>query len=222
MANDRNPSSASSDGAAEQGRRGAGAFACLAAALALGACVEREDGGFDNEADEAAQAALTVPDEPGLRTAPAVAPRPDAAGVAPPVRDETAPAGQWFLQPGPVAAWGVPHSETVLSLACDGARGEVVVERDAVGVAADVGVITLDADGLRRGLPAVRSVTALGPRLVARIPARDPLVGRLRTATRLRVQAGGETLATTAPGPALGRVLDACREAIVPAAQPAG
>lgn len=181
-------------------------------AVMLGGCAGRE-----NEADEAARAALTFDTEaatetPAVRTAPAVAPRPDAAGIAPPLREDAAPVGQWFVQDGPVAAWGVPHSETVLAFACDGARGgDVVVTREAVGVPAEVGVITLDADGLRRGLPAVRKVTELGPQLIARIPERDPLLDRLRTATRLRAQAGDDTLLTSAPGAALARVLDACR-----------
>jgi hypothetical protein len=180
-------------------------------AVMLGGCAGRE-----NEADEAARAALTFDTEtpaetPAVRTAPAVAPLPDAAGIAPPLREDAAPVGQWFVQDGPVAAWGVPNSEAVLSFACDGAGGDVVMTREAIGVSAEVGVITLDADGLRRCLPAVRKVTELGPQLIARIPVRDPLLDRLRTATRLRVQAGGDTLLTSAPGAALARVLDACR-----------
>lgn len=195
------------DGVTRRIRVAVRVVALLAGVVSLGACTERE-----NEADEAARAALTIDaDAPALRTAPAVAPLPDAAGIAPPVREDAAPVGQWFVQDGPVAAWGVPNSEAVLSFACNDARDDVVVTREAVGVAADIGVITLDADGLRRGLPAVRHVTELGPQLVARIPARDPLLDRLRTATRLRVQAGEDTLLTSAPGPALARVLDACR-----------
>lgn len=192
--------------------RVARAAALLAgAAVMLGGCAGR-----GNEADEAARAALTFDTEaatemPAVRTAPAVAPLPGAAGVAPPLREDAAPVGQWFVHDGPVAAWGVPNSETVLSFACDGAGGDVVVTREAVGVPAEVGVITLDADGLRRALPAVRNVTELGPQLIARIPVRDPLLDRLRTATRLRVQAGRDTLLTSAPGAAVARVLDGCR-----------
>lgn len=193
------------------------AAAALVAVLMAGGCAERE-----NEADEAARAALTFnTDAPAARTAAVVAPLPDAAGSAPRMRDDVAPNGQWIVQNGPVVAWGVPYSETVLSFACDGANGDVVVARDAVGVPAEVGVITLDADRLRRSLPAVRDVTELGPRLMARIPGRDPLLDRLRTATRLRVQAGGDTLLTSGPGAALEPVLDACRAARASTASPA-
>lgn len=188
------------------------AAALLACACALSACAERE-----NEADEAARAALTTANAPALRTAPAVRPLPDAAGIAPPPVADTAPIGQWSVQAGPVAAWGVPDSEAVLTFACNDDRDEVVVRRDAVGLPVGIGVVTFDADGLRRGLPAVREVTALGPRLVSSIPAHDPLLDRLRTATRLRVLAGEDALLTTAPGAALVPVLDACRDVRTPA-----
>ena len=199
--------------------RRAGRAACaalLACAGALAGCAERA-----NEADEAARAALEFEGAThAVPTAPAIAPMPDSAGIAPAVRADAAPIGQWFVQDAgdaPVAAWGVPNSEAVLQFACDRERGEVIVRREAVGIPAGPGVITLDADGLRRGLPAVREIGALAPQLVARIPARDPLLDRARTATRLRVIAGEDVLVTSAPGAALDRVLDACRSARSPA-----
>lgn len=191
--------------------------ALLAAAWALGGCAQR-----GNEADEAARAALTIDDAtPRRHGATEPSPRPAVTHDAATARMDAAPVGQWFAQEGPVAAWGVPNSESVLSFACDAARGEIIVMRDAVGVPAQIGVIALDADGLRRDLPARREVTALGPRLVARIALHDPLLDRLRTASTLRVQAGADTLATSAPGVALERVLGACHAARRPTRVPA-
>lgn len=125
------------------------------------------------------------------------------------------PAGRWLLQESypPRAVWGAPDSEGVLQLSCDPASGQLLLERQAVDVPEDVRVLTLQADGVRMDYPAERVETALAPMLATRIALDAPLLDRLLIATRMTVAAGKDVVTTTAPGPSLRAVVEACRRA---------
>jgi hypothetical protein len=99
----------------------------------------------------------------------------------------------------------------MLVLACDRAAGQLVLERQAIGVPDDVRVVTLDADGVRMDYPAERREDALAPVLVTRVALDAPILDRLLMAQRVVFTAGTDTIATTAPGPSLRAVVDACR-----------
>ncbi len=135
----------------------------------------------------------------------------DLASFASPATSGTA-AGQWFLQEShpPRAVWGAPASEGALTFSCDLASAQLVLHRQAVGVAEDVRLVSIDADGTRMDYPAERVDTALSPMLVTTIALDAPILDRMLIAQRLVVTAGDDAIATVAPGPALRAVVDAC------------
>lgn len=127
--------------------------------------------------------------------------------------------GRWMLQESdpPRAVWGVPDSEAMLSLGCERGSGQLLLERQAIGVGHDVRVLSLEADDLRMDYPAERVDGALAPLLVTRIALDAPILDRLMIAARMAVVAGDDAIATTAPGASLRAVVDACRGAQPPA-----
>lgn len=151
----------------------------------------------------------------GAATPAAVGPSVDD-GPAPSAGEGTPPPGAWALQESdpPRAAWGAPDSESVLGFGCDRARGKLVLEREAVGVADDVRLVTIDADGTRVDYPAERVDTTLAPQLVVRIALDATIVDRLLGARHMSVAAGGDTLRAPGPGGSLRAVVDACRRGL--------
>lgn len=131
----------------------------------------------------------------------------------------TAAGGRWMLQESdpPRAVWGVPDSEAMLSLGCERGSGQLLLERQAIGVGDDVRVLGLEADDLRMDYPAERVDGVLAPLLVTRIALDAPILDRLMIAARMAVVAGDDAIATTAPGASLRAVVDACRGAQPPA-----
>jgi hypothetical protein len=129
--------------------------------------------------------------------------------------DAPVPAGRWLLQEShpPRAVWGAPGSEGVLLLSCDPAAGQLLLERQAPGAPEDIRVLTLQADGVRMDYPAHRVETPLAPMLATRIALDAPILDRLLMAGRMTVAAGGDVVATTAPGAPLRAVVEACRQA---------
>lgn len=142
---------------------------------------------------------------------------PDPARTArlrPPSTAAAASPGQWIRggdPDAPMALWGAPASEAVLTMRCDGESGRIVLEREAHALPDDVRILTLEADGVRMQYPAERVPTELGASLVTRIALDAPVLDRLLVTPGLAVVTGPETLRTGAPGPALGPVLEACR-----------
>lgn len=125
----------------------------------------------------------------------------------------TRPVGAWHLQESfpPRAVWGVPAGEGLVTVGCDRGAGQLVLDRQAIGVADGVRVVTLDADGVRMDYPAERRDDALAPVLVTRIALDAPILDRLLLARRAAFVAGDDTITTTAPGASLQAVVDACR-----------
>lgn len=145
---------------------------------------------------------------PRVETPPANS---DLAVFAPAATSATA-AGRWFLQEShpPRAVWGVPASEGMLTFSCDRANAQLVLERQAIGVADDVRLLSIDADGTRMDYPAERMDRALAPVLVTPIALDAPILDRMLIAQRLVVTAGDDAITTVAPGPSLRAVVDAC------------
>lgn len=184
-------------------------------------------------ADEAAppspRSAATFPDTPreaprpaaGNRPAPLVAMAPGGAGTS---GHAALPEGRWSLRESypPVAAWGVPDSEAMLTFACDGAGHQLVLERQAVGVPDSVRLVSIDADGTRLDYPAERIEATLAPNLVTRIALDAPILDRLLGARRIEVLAGEDAIVATAPGAALRPVVEACRRGADAAGADAG
>lgn len=155
----------------------------------------------------------TAPRGPEADVAPAPRAVPAAAGTDAGA-SATARAGRWVesrREGAPVAAWGAPASEAVLRLHCDEESGRIVLTREALALREDVGIITLEADGVRMDFPAERIPTPLGADLVTRIALDAPALDRLLATPRLAVITGDDTLQVDAPGPALRPVLEACR-----------
>lgn len=190
--------------------------ALLALALASAACAP-SPGDADHAGAPVAHggdtAQLAARGDAADARSPLVALDPDATVGA---RADVAGGGRWFLQESdpPTAAWGVPGSEGMLTIGCDRAGGQLLLERQAVGVPDDVRVVVLDADGVRMDYPAERRETTLAPMLVTRVALDAPILDRLLGAQRMRVVAGDDVIATRAPGHALRAVVEACRRGL--------
>lgn len=186
---------------------------CTFATLGLAGCGRAPD-------PATAPASLAAPPRDaaprtGAGTPAAAAPSVNG-GPAPTSGESTPPPGAWALQESdpPRAAWGAPDSESVLGFGCDRARGKLVLEREAVGVADDVRVVTIDADGTRVDYPAERVDATLAPQLVVRIALDATIVDRLLGARHISVAAGGDTVHAPGPGGSLRAVVDACRRGL--------
>lgn len=182
-------------------------LSCLLLA-GLAACAPAPESGIRVPATstDADRAAAATPSSP----AAAIAPMPDTPTTS------AAADGQWFLQESepPRAVWGVPASEGMLSLSCDREGLQLVLERQAIGVAEDVRLASIEADGTRMDYPAERVDTALAPMLRTRIALDAPIVDRMLIASRVAVTAGTDTVATVSPGPFLRAVIDGCRRGV--------
>lgn len=132
---------------------------------------------------------------------------PPTSGEAPPVE------GRWLLRETypPTATWGVPDSEGILTFSCDRGRRQLVMQRQATGVADGVRMVSLDADGTRMDYPAERIEATLAPAMVTPIALDAPILDRLLAARRIRIVAGGDAVVAAGPGAALAAVVDACR-----------
>lgn len=178
-------------------------LACIVAALGLAACTRAPD---------PAPPADATPATRGEAPSPA-APAPPKRDAAPPTSGETTPPGAWSVQESdpPRAVWGPPDSEGLLGFGCDRAAGKLLLDRPAVGVADDVRLVSIDADGTRIDYPAERVDPVLAPLLVVRIALDATIVDRLLQARRVTVIAGGDAIHAPAPGGSLRAVVDACR-----------
>ena len=194
-------------------------FAVLLCVMGIAGCGPRpadprnETGAAVADADAGDDTAARSARREGAYTRPP-RPAPDALSPDPTAADAgAAPVGTWHLQESfpPRAVWGVPAGEGMLSLGCDRAAAQLVLERQAIGVPDGIRVVTLDADGVRMDFPAERRDDALAPVLVTRIALDAPIVDRLLLARRAAFGAGTDTITTTAPGASLQAVVDACR-----------
>ena len=163
----------------------------------------------------AAPASASASTEDAGLSARADAPRAADAIATPAVAAPTSgtAAGRWLLQESdpPRAVWGVPASVGMLAFSCDRANGQLVLERQAVGVPEHVRLVSIDADGTRMDYPAKRVDATLAPLLVTPIALDAPILDRMLIARAVVVTAGTDAIATVAPGASLQAVVDACR-----------
>lgn len=117
-----------------------------------------------------------APPTPAPAPAPAPQPAPSPSPTAPPFAgnwiDAPQTPGEWFYDAG-AARFGPPQSEALLVLRCDRAGGVVELARSGTAPAATQ--ISVRTETMERGVAAVSTGGPL-PTIVARIPARDPLL----------------------------------------------
>lgn len=176
------------------------AAATLATCLALAACVP--------PAPEPA---------PAPAPSPSPAPSPTVAAPAPvPAFNDWMDApqtpGEWFYRATPgggLAAFGPPQAEALLSLRCDRAAGVVEIVRTGSAGAALPMVIRTET--MQRSVDAVPADGAL-PTIVARVPARDPLLDAMAFSRgRFAVEVSGLAALYVPSYPEVTRVIEDCR-----------
>lgn len=167
-------------------------------ALALAGCVP---------APEPAPAPSPAPAPPSI---PAPAPSP-AVQVSPPFgghwMDAPVTPGDWRYVGG-VARFGVPGSEPLLTLTCDHAAGVVEISRPGSVPASSMLVRTETQERSIAAMPAPGGP----PNIVARIPARDPLLDAMAFSKgRFAIEVSGLPGLYVPSWPEVTRVIEDCR-----------
>lgn len=156
---------------------------------------------------------------PEQTPAPTPAPPPAPAPAPSPADQTPLPfAGNWMDAPVTVGDWsyadgiarfGEPASEARLTLSCDRAMGMVEILRSGSAVATLPMIVRTET--LERSVDAVPVPGAL-PRIVARIPARDPLLDAMAFSKgRFAIEAGGMPSLHVPSWPEVTRVIEDCR-----------
>lgn len=169
----------------------------LIACGALAACVP---------APPAPPATPTPAPAPGPRPAPAPSPTP------PPFAgnwiDAPQTPGDWFYDAG-AARFGPPQSEALLVLRCDRPNGVVEVVR--AGTAPGATQMSIRTETMDRGVAVTPSPGPL-PTIVARIPARDPLLDAMAFSRgRFAVEITGLPTLYVPAYPEVTRAIEDCR-----------
>lgn len=116
--------------------------------------------------------------------------------------------GDWSYAAG-TARFGVPGSDAPLTLRCDRAAGAVEVVR--AGSAAAASPMIIRTETMERAVDAVPG-SAAGPSVVARIPARDPLLDAMAFSRgRFAVEVSGLPALYVPAYPEVTRVIEDCR-----------
>ena len=122
--------------------------------------------------------------------------------------DVPATPGDWSYANG-LARFGEPASGTRLTLRCDRAAGAIEIARAGEAVAALPMIIR--AESMERGIDAVPSRSD-PPSIVARVPARDPLLDAMAFSKgRFAVEVGGLETLYVPSWPEVTRVIEDCR-----------
>lgn len=148
---------------------------------------------------------------PAPRPAPAPLPAPAPVVQAPPPaagwQDMPITPGDWTYAAG-TAQFGQPGYQPLLTLRCDLATRTVEIARYAA-VAAQPLIVR--AEAMERSIGAALTAEA-SPRLVARVPARDPLLDAMAFSKgRFAVEVGGLPTLYVPPYPEVTRVIEDCR-----------
>lgn len=115
--------------------------------------------------------------------------------------------GDWYYQAG-AARFGPPQSEALLVMRCDRAAGVVEVARSGNVATTQMAIRT---ETMERGVAAAPAGGPL-PTVVARIPARDPLLDAMAFSKgRFAVEVAGLTTLYVPSYPEVTRVIEDCR-----------
>lgn len=162
----------------------------------------------------AALAACVPPPAPTPAPAPAPAPLPAPAPTPTPPpfagnwMDAPQTPGDWYYEAG-AARFAPPQSEALLVLRCDRVARTVDVVRTGSPPAATQ--MTIRTETMERGVSAAPVGGPL-PTLVARIPARDPLLDAMAFSKgRFAVEAPGLATLYVPSYPEVTRVIEDCR-----------
>lgn len=165
----------------------------------------------------AALAACVPPPAPTPTPAPAPAPAPAPMPAPVPTptplpgtttwMDAPQTPGDWYYQAG-AARFGPPQSEALLVMRCDRAGGVVEIARTGNVAATQMAIRT---ETMERGVAAAPVGGPL-PTVVARIPARDPLLDAMAFSKgRFAVEVAGLTTLYVPAYPEVTRVIEDCR-----------
>ena len=161
-------------------------------------------------------AACVPAPEPTPTPAPAPAPTPTPTPVATPSPvpsfanwiDAPATPGDWTYANG-MALFGEPASGSRLSLRCDRAAGVIEISRAGQAVAPLPMIIRTEF--IERGIDAAPARSD-PPSIVARVPARDPLLDAMAFSKgRFAVEVGGLQTLYIPSWPEVTRVIEDCR-----------
>jgi hypothetical protein len=116
--------------------------------------------------------------------------------------------GDWSYAAG-IARFGEPGSEPRLTMRCDRAAGTVEIWR--AGSATAALPMTVRTETMERSVDAV-PVPGAQPAIVARIPARDPLLDAMAFSKgRFAIEIGGLPTLYVPSWPEVTRVIEDCR-----------
>lgn len=167
----------------------------LAACLALAACVP---------APEPAPAPAPAPTPAPSPVVPAPAPAPTFSNWM----DAPLTPGEWSYEGG-IARFGEPASEPRLTLRCDRAGGVVEIARAGTAVAPLPMIVRTETSERSIDAGPARSDPAS---IVARVPARDPLLDAMAFSRgRFAVEVGGLPALYVPSYPEVTRVIEDCR-----------
>jgi DNA-binding transcriptional LysR family regulator len=160
----------------------------------------------------------TPPPAPAPPPPPQAAPAPVLA-PPPPSQDwrETPVASgdwRWSRENGAsVSRFGVAGQPPALEVRCDAARGEVVLVLAAATTASTSGPVSLTITTSTLARPLVADAQTAGDaRLVARVPAHDPLLDAIAFSRgRWRIEAEGRAALSVPSWPEVARVIEDCR-----------